>query len=187
MNTNKTLENMINGGIEELRMGIRENCFPFEYGLKNPYSNEGYWHYCVNDYSNDGNEIEIYAVNRIGDDADTIIIRNNDDGTQTVRIDGVIVESDEYIDIEKLLSYSADEYILDMLQGAYSIEDIWNDDGTEFLGIEICTAWGGPSLYINTADKKYYANWWMSSCEENIPENICNRINEVYLENLTIH
>ena len=71
-------------------------------------------------------------------------------------------------------------YALDDNLGIKIITDL---DGKDLYGAEICVAWGGPNIYINTRDA-YVESYW-GSTEVKIPfsYDACNIIND-YIDEL---
>lgn len=48
--------------------------------------------------------------------------------------------------------------------------------------VKVCVAYGGPNIYIDTADHKVKCAWWYDYCDTDISETVCNAVNSYFEE-----
>lgn len=48
--------------------------------------------------------------------------------------------------------------------------------------VRVCIAYGGPNIYIDTADHKVKCAWWFDYSEVEISECVCNAVNTYFEE-----
>lgn len=93
-------------------------------------------------------------------------------------------ETGEFVDIipddEEDRYQSLEEYVLDDNLGIKIIIDI---DGNCFYGAEICVAWGGPNIYINTRTSYVEGYWGCTEVKEPFSYTASDEINN-YIEEL---
>ena len=51
--------------------------------------------------------------------------------------------------------------------------------GETMYSCEICVAWGGPNIYIDTATENIEGYWWTDRCSVPLSSEACDMINEV--------
>lgn len=76
-----------------------------------------------------------------------------------------------------------------------SMSDYFNDDSIYDIeyrvdnkyadtirSVRVCVAYGGPNIYIDTADHKIKCAWWFDYCEVDLTNDVCDAINEFFNE-----
>ena len=51
-------------------------------------------------------------------------------------------------------------------------------DGREMYGCEICVAWGGPNIYIDTNRRAVMGYWWTERWETPLSGEVCDMIDD---------
>lgn len=75
-------------------------------------------------------------------------------------------------DVNDLEQQSLYDYFTDMLDIEYRI----GSDRTTLKSVEICVAWGGPNIYIDTASRQVELYWWGNRASYPIDSDVCNEI-----------
>lgn len=52
-------------------------------------------------------------------------------------------------------------------------------DGSDYFGADICVAWGGPNIYIETSDSYVRGYWGSDRAEYPLSYSACDKINDI--------
>lgn len=91
-------------------------------------------------------------------------------------------------ELEKHLHYISEslysleeEDILDYFEGVLEVYYI-TDQQKEYVGVILCLAWGGPSIYLDTKRKVLEGFWWLDHAVLNISSDIIKKIDTFWKE-----
>lgn len=91
-----------------------------------------------------------------------------DDETECPNCESVFDESE-------MIPFSLYDYILDNCDVELRI-----DGRTKaFKSCKVCVAYGGPSIYIDTGDRKVKLYWWNEYAEAYLDHEVCDDIDEI--------
>lgn len=69
------------------------------------------------------------------------------------------------------------EYFEDCLDIEYRC-----DASKRYRSVEICIACGGPSIYLDTAEKELRLYWGLTECHYDLPYEVCEEIDSLFEE-----
>lgn len=101
---------------------------------------------------------------------DAVEVLEDDDGNY-IMIDGERVDADDYD------SYTLYDWFNDCLDIDYVV-----DSALDYRGVRVCVAWGGPSIYIDTMQKKVLLYWWTEYAEYELAHEVVEEIDAVFDE-----
>lgn len=84
-------------------------------------------------------------------------------------------------EIDKQISEIEDSSIYDYLNDVLDIEYIVSGS-LDYLGCEICLAYGGPGIYLNTREQVIKGRWWGDKTDYMLNNDLCNAVDEVMEE-----
>lgn len=67
----------------------------------------------------------------------------------------------------------------DYFDDVYDIEYRIDGNG-EYRSVQLCVAWGGPGIYVDTGDRKVKLYWWSDRAEAPIFGDACDLIDEEF-------
>lgn len=85
---------------------------------------------------------------------------------------------DKYInDIDTVEQFTVWDWFNDCLDVDYVV-----DSALDYRGVRVCVAWGGPSIYIDTMQKKVLLYWWTDYAEYELASEVVEEIDAVFAE-----
>lgn len=108
--------------------------------------------------------------NYVNVDGDAVEVMEDDDGNY-IMIDGERVDADDYD------SYTLYDWFNDCLDIEYTVSS-----DLDYKGVRVCVAWGGPSIYIDTMQKKVLLYWWTEYAEYELASEVVDEIDAVFNE-----
>jgi len=103
-------------------------------------------------------------------DGEAVEVREDEDGDY-IMVDGERVDADDYD------SYTLYDWFNDCLDIDYTV-----DSALDYRGVRVCVAWGGPSIYIDTMQKKVLLYWWTDYAEYDLASEVVEEIDAVFAE-----
>lgn len=52
----------------------------------------------------------------------------------------------------------------------------------EYIGVELCLAWGGPAIYLDTYNGCIKCRWWGDAFDVYVPHELCALVDDVWAE-----
>ena len=85
----------------------------------------------------------------------------------------------EHEDEEFELDEERYEDLYTWLSDNYGVKIITDITGEDLFGAEICVAWGGPNIYIETRDAYVRGYWGSTTVEVPFSYSVCDKINDI--------